>query len=263
MRFSFNGARPSKERSIGLSLNALDLPDVISLDSDPRPHSFISSPRKATVGNFLRWVVDRLTIMEGNYASDAIPPLDSARDCPAILEGEYPSLDGAPSLDGEEANSDVEVAVNGPIITLVPPPPAMVVLLAVVAPEFLDNLAQVYDVNLPVVTAEPLIEPRNFQSENHVMYLGMLGDMGASFQAPIQQVLSVMDVIAQAAIANNVVSPSMADTSMEDWNASSFPPVLALTLASMSPIIGLDVSDVIPSLETQATAKAKDEHNST
>ncbi|KAL4179885.1 hypothetical protein AMTRI_Chr13g89450 [Amborella trichopoda] len=68
-----------------------------------------------------------------------------------------------------------------------------------------------------------------------------------------------MDVIAQAAIANNVVSPSMADTSMEDWNASSFPPVLALTLASMSPIIGLDESDlktsIIPHKPTRSSTR--------
>ncbi|KAL4184789.1 hypothetical protein AMTRI_Chr10g227270 [Amborella trichopoda] len=67
-----------------------------------------------------------------------------------------------------------------------------------------------------------------------------------------------MDGISQAAaeaIGNNVVPPSMNDTSMEDLNASSFPPAFAL--ASESPIINLDESDVIPSLEIQATAKAK------
>ncbi|KAL4184754.1 hypothetical protein AMTRI_Chr10g2680 [Amborella trichopoda] len=67
-----------------------------------------------------------------------------------------------------------------------------------------------------------------------------------------------MHAFAQAAakaIANNVVHPSMTNTSKEDMNASSFPPAPAL--ASESPIIGLDESDVIPSLETQATAKAK------
>ncbi|KAL4183146.1 hypothetical protein AMTRI_Chr11g153780 [Amborella trichopoda] len=63
---------------------------------------------------------------------------------------------------------------------------------------------------------------------------------------------------AQAAVkamTNNVVPPSMVDTSMEDLNASSFPPAPAL--ASESPIINLDESDVIPSLESQATVKAE------
>ncbi|KAL4187694.1 hypothetical protein AMTRI_Chr09g20330 [Amborella trichopoda] len=57
-------------------------------------------------------------------------------------------------------------------------------------------------------------------------------------------------------MANNVVPPSMADASMEDLNASSFRP--APTLASESPIISLNESNIIPSLKSQATAQAKD-----
>ncbi|ERN10576.1 hypothetical protein AMTR_s00028p00090000 [Amborella trichopoda] len=201
--------------------------------------------------------------MEGNYATSATPHLDSASDCLAIMEGfpttsEVPFSSDTPSLDGEEANYDAEVTVNGPIKALVPTPTATDVSLAVFAREFLSNLAQVYDVDLPVVTAELLIDSPNSQSKDHAAYVGMLGDMGSSFQAPIQQVLSAMDGISQAAaeaIGNNVVPPSMNDTSMEDLNASSFPPAFAL--ASESPIINLDESDVIPSLEIQATAKAK------
>ncbi|ERN17752.1 hypothetical protein AMTR_s00047p00087590 [Amborella trichopoda] len=137
--------------------------------------------------------------MEGNYASGAAPHLDSAHDCLAIMKGfpttgEVPFLDGAPSLDDEEANFDVEVAVNGPIMALVLVPIATDVPLVVFTLEFLDNLAQVYDVDHPVV-------------------------------------LSAMHAFAQAAakaIANNVVHPSMTNTSKEDMNASSFPPAPAL-----------------------------------
>ncbi|KAL4189287.1 hypothetical protein AMTRI_Chr08g206240 [Amborella trichopoda] len=67
-----------------------------------------------------------------------------------------------------------------------------------------------------------------------------------------------MDAIAQEAaeaMTNKLVPASMADTSMKDLNASSFPPASAL--ASESPIIDLDEYDVIPSLKTQATAKSK------
>ncbi|ERN16322.1 hypothetical protein AMTR_s00182p00018840 [Amborella trichopoda] len=57
-----------------------------------------------------------LIVLLCNYAFGATPHLDSARDCLAIIEGEDPSLDGAPSLDGEKANSEAEVAVNGTIM---------------------------------------------------------------------------------------------------------------------------------------------------
>ncbi|ERN19325.1 hypothetical protein AMTR_s00069p00078290 [Amborella trichopoda] len=82
--------------------------------------------------------------------------------------------------------------------------------------------------------------------------------MGASFHAPILQVLNAMDAIAQAvaeAMANDVVPLSMVDTSMEDLNASSFPHAIAI--ASESPIINFDEYCIILFLETQTTAKAK------
>ncbi|ERN04944.1 hypothetical protein AMTR_s00080p00131430 [Amborella trichopoda] len=168
--------------------------------------------RKVSIGLSLT-VLD----LHGNYASGAIPHLDSTRYCLATMEGEDPSLDDAPSLDSEEANLEAEVAVNGRIMALVPTLITTVVPLAVVAPKFLDNQAQV----------------------GHGCLIPSSNSTGSS----------TMDAIAQEAaeaMTNKLVPASMADTSMKDLNASSFPPASAL--ASESPIIDLDEYDTCSSM---------------